>query len=129
MTGTTKTQFSIWAAFMVASIGTAIAASGAVQAGNAPAQCEIAASPAGGGMVSIEALAHIQDATRGSYSLTITGAGANISQGGDFDARAGETVMLGSAALGGSARGYDVTLAVTAGGKTAQCSERVFARS
>lgn len=124
MTGTTKTQFSIWAAFMVASLGAAIAASGAVQAGSSAAQCEIVAKNSGG-MVSIEALAHAQTAMSGGYELTISGPGTSLNQGGAFDARAGETVSLGSAMLTASGRSYDVRLKLLADGTVSQCSERV----
>lgn len=124
MTGTTKTQFSIWAAFMVASLGTAIAASGAVQAGGGPAQCEIVAKNSGG-MVAIEALAHAQKAASGSYDLNISGRGASLDQRGDFKALSGETVTLGSAMLTASGHGYDVSLTITAGGTSAQCAQRV----
>ena len=123
MTVTTK-QFSIWAASMVASLAAAFAAVGATQAGSDTMRCEIAAAPSGG-MTAIEGLAHAGEAAAGTYRLSISGAGANISQGGEFDALAGETVTLGSAMLGGPGGGYDVKLEVTAGGRTVQCAERV----
>ena len=123
MTGTNK-PFSIWAACMVASLATAFAASGAVQARSDTLRCEIAAGTSDG-MISIEGLAHAAAATTGTYGMTISGAGANISQGGDFDAQAGQTVTLGSAMLGGSGRSYDVKLEISAGGATAHCAERI----
>lgn len=124
MTGINKTQFSIWAAFMVASVGTAIAASGAVQAGNGPAQCEIFAQNSGS-MVAIEALAHASEAMSGSYILRISGPGTSLTQGGDFEAAAGDSVTLGSAMLTASGSVYDVQLEISSDGTSAQCSKRV----
>lgn len=123
MTGTNK-PFSIRAACMVASLATAFAAAGAVQASSDSLRCEIATASSNG-MTSIEGLAHAAGATAGTYGMTISGNGTDIRQGGEFDARAGQTVTLGSAMLGGSGRSYDVRLEISAGGKTAHCAERV----
>ena len=89
-----------------------------------PLSCEIV-TRASGGMTSIEGVAHADRALAGSYQLRITGPGANISQGGDFDASPGRAATLGSDTLGGNGGSYDEKLEVTAGGKTTSCTERV----
>ena len=106
------------------SLGAGVAAaggSGSEAAG--PLRCEIVTASSGG-MTSIEAIALSERAASGSYRLKISGPGANISQGGEFDIVSGRKTTLGSAMLGGG-RGYDVRLEVTAGGRTVSCSERV----
>lgn len=123
MTGTTK-QFSIWAACMVASLAAAFAAAGASRANSDAVRCEIAAAKTGGG-AAIEALAHADHDLTGTYRLKVSGNGARIDQGGEFDARAGTTATLGSVMLGGSGSSYDVRLEVKASGKTVTCTERV----
>jgi len=123
MTGTHK-QFSIWAAAVVVGLGAAFTASGAVEASNGPASCEIVAQKSGG-MISIEAVAHGRKATSGSYQLVISGPGTNVNQGGDFEVGAGDKVTLGTAMFSANGRGLDVDLTIKAGGTTSSCSERV----
>jgi hypothetical protein len=125
MTGTNK-HFSIWATLVVAGLGAAFTAAGAVEASNGPTRCEIVATTSGG-MISIEALAHANKTTSGSYDLTISGPATNIDQGGDFDVRAGQSVTLGSATLSANGQGLDIELEVRANGTISKCSERVGA--
>lgn len=106
------------------SLGAGFAAAGGSGSSAAgPLRCEIVAASSGG-MTSIEAVALAERALSGSYQLKISGPGANISQGGEFDIASGRKTTLGSAMLGGG-RGYDVRLEVSAGGKTVSCSQRV----
>lgn len=114
-------QFSIWAAFMVASLGAAFAAAGASQAGS-QVQCEIATKSSGGVTV-IEGIVHAQKSTTGTYTMKVSGPGANISQGGDFETTADRATVLSSVALSGT--GQRIDLDVTAGGETASCSKRL----
>lgn len=123
MTATSK-HFSIWAAFMVASLATAFAAAGASQAGSGALRCEIAAEVSGGA-TRIAGLAYADKALSGSYRLRVSGPGASIDQNGEFDAAAGGSAMLGQVMLGGDARSYDVRLEVKAAGHTASCVERI----
>lgn len=121
---TDKKQYSIWAAFMVASLATAFAAAGAVsagQTGSGKMHCEIAASSAHG-VVKLEGRAHALEALSGSWRFNVEGAGAHISQSGEFDAAAGATSKLGSAQLGGGGP-YEARLEIGAHGQMAQCAE------
>lgn len=122
---TSNKQLSILAAGMALVAGAGFAAAGAGTAGDSgPLRCEIVSS-ASGGMTSIEGVAHSDRPVAGTYQLRVSGPGANISQGGEFDASAGRAATLGSVRLGGSGGSYDVKLEVKAGGHTSSCSERV----
>lgn len=115
-------QFSIWAACMVASLGAAFAAAGAVQAGSQQVQCEIA-TRSSGSMTVIEGLVHAPKAVSGTYSMKVSGPGTNISQAGEFEASAGKTLVLSSVSLSGT--GQRVSLDVTADGEKLSCSQRI----
>jgi hypothetical protein len=87
--------------------------------------CSIQVSRSGG-LVGLNAVVSAQDATSGSYRLRVTSSGgnsSNIDQSGDFSLTGGTTV-LSSVSLGGSGT-YTARLAVTADGRTTECSERV----
>lgn len=90
--------------------------------------CQIGATPAGGGMVRLEALVNADKAVSGSYTFRVekTGGGGSstINQGGDFDAKAGQTATLSSVSLGGKGARYNATLDVTIGGKTVSCTKQ-----
>lgn len=88
-----------------------------------PVRCEIVASNAGG-MTRLDGVAHAADAATGTYRLRVTGSGANINQGGDFEVRAGEAVTLGSVTIGGGGR-YEASLEVTANGVNAACAKAI----
>lgn len=89
--------------------------------------CEISATPSGG-MVRLDALVHASKPVVGSYNLRVekTGGGGSstISQGGDFDAKAGQTATLSSVSLGSRGARYNATLDVTIGGKTVSCTKQ-----
>ena len=90
--------------------------------------CDIGATPAGGGMVKLDALVHADKAVSGSYTFRVekTGGGGSstINQGGDFDAKAGQTATLSTVSLGGKGAQYKATLDVTIGGKTMSCTKQ-----
>ena len=61
-------------------------------------------------------------ATAGRYALRLRrGAGLVLDQGGDFSARAGETLTLGQAMLSGGVAGLDAGLTVQVGGRDVTC--------
>lgn len=78
-----------------------------------------------GGQLQIEGQLQATATVTGRYALSILQsgrAGQNmISQSGDFSARAGETVTLGSASVTGSAAAYDATLTVDYADTTIRC--------
>lgn len=80
------------------------------------------------GMVRLDALVHADKALAGTYSLQLekTGDGgtANISQGGEFDARAGQVVTLTSVSLDAKRAHYKAVLNVEAGGKIFRCTRQ-----
>lgn len=123
MTAST-THYSIWAASMVASLAAAFAAVGAVSAGQGGdrMRCEIVASAAPG-VVTLEGRAVAAAPLSGSYSFEASGPGAQIRQGGPFDAAAGATATLGSVRLGGGGP-YEAKLTVNANGESVQCAHR-----
>jgi hypothetical protein len=61
----------------------------------------------------------------GRYSLTLRAGGNAIDQGGDFEARPGETVTLGEATLPGAPEALEGELTVTAGGRSVACPREV----
>ena len=114
--------FSIWAACMVVGVAAAFIAAGASEASSSKIQCEIATTESGN-FTAIESLVHATEMANGSYTLTVSGTGTNIRQGGAFSANAHETVKLGTVNLGSTSKGYDLRLDITANGKTTQCAE------
>jgi hypothetical protein len=62
-------------------------------------------------------------AVEGTYSLSVSGAGADIKQGGGFAVAAGETRRLGSVTLSGGS--YEVRLDVAWPGGSRTCSTTV----
>jgi hypothetical protein len=125
-------RFALGAATLFVGAGIAAATAGSTQAGSGssdgPVRCEIAAS-ASGGMVTLAGFVHSSKALAGDYTFSVKSAGrsggADIQQGGDFEADPGEPALLGQVMLGGSGAIYDATLVVKAGGKTWRCKERV----
>ncbi|OLP55627.1 hypothetical protein BJF92_08095 [Rhizobium rhizosphaerae] len=94
-----------------------------------PAQlCEIDAT-SDDGLVKLDALVHADSALSGSYSFRVEksggGGSSTINQGGQFDARAGETATLGSVSLGSGGARYKATLDVRIGAKTVTCAKQV----
>lgn len=110
----------ILALFLGTATATAISA-------DEPVRCEIRITQQGGTM-SLHGVYRADVATIGSYGFQVasSGGGGNsrINQGGGFDARAGETVTLGTVTLGANAR-YGANLTVTVGGETLKCAERI----
>lgn len=78
-----------------------------------------------GGQLQIEGQLQATATVTGRYALSIAQSGRTgqnlISQSGDFSARAGETVTLGSASVTGSAAAYDATLTVDYADTTIRC--------
>jgi hypothetical protein len=85
-----------------------------------------------GGQLQIEGQLQAAAAVTGRYALKVvqTGqAGQNfIDQSGDFTARAGETVMLGSASVSGPVAQYDATLTLDYADGTLSCPVTVAGR-
>ncbi len=94
---------------------------------DAPQICEIGVKSAGG-TVRLDALVNADKAVAGSYTFRVekTGGGGSstINQGGDFDAKAGETATLSSVSLGGKGAAFKATLIVNAGGKSVTCTKQ-----
>ena len=88
-------------------------------AGQPAFRCALATDATGGG-TAVTARLDAREAVAGTYALRVRSGGAVIDQGGDFSARAGETVTLGEATLGGSGA-VEGDLTVTAGGRTTTC--------
>lgn len=124
-----KTTLSAFAVLLTAAGGTAVLAAG--PASKAPLRCEIKVTPQGG-MVTLQGVVFSDRSIDGTYSLQVEGSGRggsnSIQQGGAFSATAGRGNPLGLVSLGSSGANYDVTLKVSAGGKTVSCSEWVGGR-
>jgi hypothetical protein len=89
-----------------------------------PFVCELRLTEANR-QVTIAAHAHASKPSRGIYQLEIeqrsSGGRATIRQGGEFDLKAGESVVLGEARFSGRAREFQAELSVTANGKSRTC--------
>lgn len=124
-----KTTLSAFAVLLTAAGGTAVLAAGPTS--KAPLRCEIKVTPAGG-MVTLQGVVFSDRSIDGTYSLQVEGSGRggnnSIQQGGAFSAKAGSSNSLGQVSLGSSGANYDVTLKVSAGGKTVSCTEWVGGR-
>jgi hypothetical protein len=84
-----------------------------------------------GGQLQVEGQLQATAAVTGRYALAIIQTGQNqnfIDQSGDFSARAGEPVTLGSASISGSATQYDATLTLDYAGTTTTCPVTVNGR-
>ncbi len=129
-------RFGLGAATLLVGAGVAAATAGSGQAGSTsssgPVRCEITASTSGG-MVTLAGVVHSDKVLAGDYTFHVKSAGrsggADIQQGGDFEARPGGPALLGQVMLGGSGAIYDASLVVKAGGKTWRCDERVGGRT
>ena len=97
--------------------------SGVASASASPLRCEIVTQKSNG-MTQIETVAHAGSSLSGSYLFRVSGSGANIVQGGEFDASAGRKTTLSTVMLGAGGR-YDAVLEVQANGKTISCKERI----
>jgi len=79
-------------------LGLGVTASGYTSAASAPTSCEIKTA-SNGGMLAIQGVVHAGIALSGSYQLRVSGEGpggsSDLSQGGQFNAGAGEAVTLG----------------------------------
>lgn len=126
----TGRRMLIPAATLLIAAGAAATTVGAGQAGSSggPVRCEIQATTSGG-MVTLQGVVRADKAVSGSYAFRVESAGgsgsSDISQGGDFSAKAGSPTTLGQVMLGSHGSVYDARLEVTAGGKTYRCDERV----
>lgn len=91
-------------------------------------RCNLSLSPLGAGtavLARVTAAKTTPGAVKGSYSLSLRAGGNAIDQGGDFEARPGETVTLGEATLPGAPEALEATLTVTAGGRSVACPREV----
>ncbi|MCX7301114.1 MAG: curli-like amyloid fiber formation chaperone CsgH [Rhodobacterales bacterium] len=61
-----------------------------------------------------------RETVAGDYAIRLSSGGVSIDQSGEFAARPGEVLLLGSGALGGSA--FDVLMRVTAEGRDYPCT-------
>ena len=75
-----------------------------------------------GRLVAFQGHVQANEPVSGTYSLTLSGGGTNIRQGGPFSARPGETVTLGQANLSGTPDRYDAELSITVNGTTYNCA-------
>lgn len=113
-----------WAASVAIGLVAGGAAIGAGQtASDGPLSCGIEQSRSGG-MVRLESVATSQTSVFGTYAFKVRGSGTDISQGGEFEAAAGETVSLGMVMLGAQGASYDATLEIRANGRSVSCSQR-----
>ena len=121
---TDERRYSIPVALMVASLAAGVAAIGVASAtptGSGKMRCEIATSSTGG-IVTLQSSTHALETISGSWRFNVEGAGAHISQSGEFNAPAGATSKLGSVQLGGGGP-YEARLEISANGQTVQCAE------
>lgn len=96
---------------------------GIASASAGPLRCEIVAAKANG-MTRLESVARADSRVSGSYLLRVSGSGANIVQGGEFDAGMGQKTTLGTVMLGAGGK-YDAVLEIEANGHTASCKQRI----
>ena len=119
-----KLRHVIPATLIVAGLGLA-AATGATAtppaAETAPIACDVAVDQ-NGRMVSFQGRVQASHDLTGTYSLTLSGGGTNIRQGGAFAADAGDIVTLGQANLSGTPDRYDVDLTLSIDGETYSCA-------
>lgn len=89
-----------------------------------PIQCGIEAKT-DGGMVGFRGLVQASSDISGSYSFRVASSGnggsSDISQGGNFSARAGDELHLGKVMLSNGGQ-YDVDFEVTANGQAYDCN-------
>jgi hypothetical protein len=116
---------------LVLAAGIAAAGCTSAVAGYTPAPAEQSCSvelTKSGRMVGIEATLSATKSATGTYRFTIKksgrGGSANISQGGMFSIRAGETKTLGSSMMNGKPGDIDATLSVIANGVEIECDTR-----
>jgi len=112
------------AALIVAGLGLAATNSATATppaADTAPIACDIAIDQ-NGRMVSFQGRVQASHDLSGTYSLTLSGGGTNIRQGGAFAADAGDIVTLGQANLSGTPDRYDVDLTLSIDGETYSCA-------
>lgn len=90
--------------------------------------CGLSLSPLGAGTAVLARVTAAETApapVSGRYSLTLRSGGNAIDQGGDFEARPGETVTLGEATLPGAPEALEGELTVTAEGRSVACPREV----
>lgn len=94
---------------------------------DSPQICEIGVKSAGG-TVRLDALVNADKAVAGSYTFRVEksggGGSSTINQGGDFDAKAGQTATLSSVSLAARGAVYKAALDVTIDGKTVRCTKQ-----
>ncbi|WP_315928444.1 curli-like amyloid fiber formation chaperone CsgH [Mesorhizobium sp. SP-1A] len=97
-------------------------------AGSGPVRCEIR-DRVRGNIIFLEPVVHADKNVSGTYSVSVTGAGAggssSIRQGGEFTATAGRPTTLGQMSVGAAGAFYDVKLKVTAAGTSVSCTRQV----
>lgn len=103
-----------------AGLGAACTTASVAQDTAAPFACQISVEETGRA-TAFRGLVQANESLSGSYSLSLSGRGTNIRQGGAFSAQAGETVTLGQSMLSGDAADYDAELSLTVNGATYRC--------
>lgn len=92
-----------------------------------PVTCGIDAVESGA-MIAIDAAFRSDVATTGSYQFRVASSGpggsSNISQGGNFEAGANDTVSLGKVTINKDAQ-YEIDFSVTANGVSLDCSKDI----
>lgn len=114
-----KLRHMLCATVIFAGLGLAAAVSATTT--TAPLACDIAVDQ-NGHMVSFQGRVQATESLSGTYSLTLSGGGTNIRQGGSFTAPAGEVVTLGQANLSGTPERYDATMTLNVNGATYNCA-------
>jgi hypothetical protein len=93
--------------------------------------CQIRAASEGGSLL-IEGIVRSPVAASGDYRFTVSSRGpagrADIRQGGEFAARAGEEVVVGRLKQGSPGATHEARLEVTVKGKTVTCKETIGPR-
>jgi CsgH protein len=120
-----KLRHVLPATLIIAGLGLAVATSATAtpttSSDTAPLACDIAVEQ-NGRMVSFQGRVQTSEDLTGTYSLSLSGGGTNIRQGGAFSADAGDIVTLGQANLSGTPDRYDVDLTLSVGGATYNCA-------
>ncbi|GAA5075052.1 curli-like amyloid fiber formation chaperone CsgH [Roseibacterium beibuensis] len=113
-------------ALAAAALGcTAIAETGSTHATPGPVACAVAVTPSGSSLV-IEGVVEAREPLVGSYSLSVTGPGTRMNQGGPIAVDAGETLRLGRVQMGGTAtNGLTAELTLEVDGETYRCPAEI----
>jgi len=113
------------ATLIIAGLGLAVASSAtatpSTSSDAAPLACDIAIEQ-NGRMVSFQGRVQSSEDMTGTYSLSLSGGGTTIRQGGAFAAEAGDIVTLGQANLSGTPERYEAELTLSVDGATYNCA-------